>query len=81
MGCHVASSEELAVLVLQDIVKHLFEDGQRALENNVAELLAAKDSLFHLFELHVLESEDALSVVVRNGCSLHLTDFHLHDVL
>lgn len=67
-------------MVIQDEVEDFFDEGYRVGEDDVGEGFAAENSVFHVLEAYVFEAEDFLGVVVGNGCTLHLTDFHLHDV-
>ena len=70
----------VAVLVLKDVVQDFLKNCQAASEDDVGKLTAAKNPPLHVFKLDVLKSKDLLCVMVSNCCSLHLADFHLHDV-
>ena len=67
-------------MVVQNVVEALLQDSQCTLKNYVTELLAPKNPLLHFLKLYILEAKDALRVVVSDGCSLHLTNLHLHYV-
>ena len=70
----------VAVLVLKNVVQDFLENGQAASEDNVGKLTAAKNPPLHVFKLDILKSKNLLCVMISNCCSLHLADFHLHDV-
>ena len=67
----------VSVLVIQNVIKNFLKDCHRRLKHDVAELRAPKDTLLHLIQLDVLEPKYLLRIVVSNGRTLHLADFHL----
>ena len=71
----------LHVLIFKDVIKNFLEKPKRLIENDVAELGASEDTILHLFKLDVLEAEHFLRVVIGDGCALHPSNLHLHDVL
>lgn len=73
-------ASDLIVLVSQDKVKNFLNQTETRVENTVAELGAAEHASLHLLQLNVLESENLLGIVVSDRSTLHLSNFHLHDV-
>jgi hypothetical protein len=69
------------ILVLQNVVKDLFDHGEGALENDVTEIWASKNSLFHVLQCYVLKSKDLLCVVICNHGPRHSPNLALHYVL
>lgn len=68
-------------LVIKDVVEDFLQKSKTWFKNNIWKLCTAKYSLLHFFQLDVLEPKNFLSIMVGDGGTLHLTNFHLHDIL
>merc|ERR1719469_836296 len=62
---HLKHLVVLLTVVIHDEIEHFLNQGNRVGKHEVGESFAA---------------EYSLGVVVCNGCALHLTNLHLHDV-
>ena len=77
---HLKHLVVLLTVVIHDEIEHFLNQGNRVGKHEVGESFAAENSVFHVLEAYILEAEYFLGVVVCNGCALHLTNLHLHDV-
>ena len=68
------------ILILKDVVKDLLDHAQARLEDHVRELWAPENSLLHVFQADVFKPEDFLSVMIGDECTLHASNFTLHNI-
>lgn len=71
----------LHVLIFKDMIEDALKQSKRLVENDIAELRASENTIFHLFQFDILEAKDFLCVVICNCCTLHSSNLHLHYVL
>ena len=78
---HFTLVVRIVLLVSYHEVEDLLDHAQTWVEDDIAELWTAENTLLHVFKRNVLEAEDLLCIVVSDGGALHSADFHLHYVL